>query len=305
MIKRITILIASLGLALSATAQQSTASAANEPQPSQTSQTIVTLKGGQSFNFTDLLAFGKSRNDMLPLLKSQTGLMAVAEELAMTRALVVEGERLNVLNKSSDGQPQSPLDNVYALAVYRKIAGVCKAPDSDKETRRFFDENPQAYAIPAQVQLERIIMPANAMIDNFTTEAWLALQMQAVSGGYARFEALLARAQKAFPDLGQGDLGWMLLQGQQPLIKALMAAEPGEVLGPLRDGDYWYLIKVQAKRNTRNPSWEEVRVQAPRRALEYCRETQRERVLTDLFQRYEVKINKSAIREQAKTFSIY
>lgn len=275
-----------------------------QPQAAQPAEDPVLIRLGaqEVFRYSDVQAYGRRRADLVPLLKSQTGFPMVVQEMAMTRALVLEGERLQVPRGSSpEPGVDTRLDDLYALGVYRKIAGDCAEPKTEADARRFYDENPQAFHLPVQLQLRRVVLPADATIDGFSADMWLGLQARAAAMGSARFEALVERARQAAPNLRQGDLGWVLLEGEQPLMKALRTAKAGEMVGPVRDGDYWYLLQVQARREAQQLPWESVRHQAAWRAVQYCRETQRERVKTSLFQRYGVQIDDKALRALGAT----
>lgn len=262
---------------------------------------VIRLGQGEVYRLSDVQAYGRRRVDLLAFLKSQTAFPLVVQEFAMTRALVLEGERLQEPRGEVGPEGDPRLDDAFALAVYRKIAGSCSEPKTEDDARRFYDETPQAFQLPIQMRLSRIVLPAESAMDGFPAEMWLGLQANAAAMGSARFDALVERARRAHPNLRQGDLGWILLEGDQPLIKALATAQAGEMVGPVRDGDYWYLLQVQARREAQLLPWEAVRHQAARRAVQYCRETQRERVKAELFQRYAVQIDDKALRALGAT----
>jgi len=253
---------------------------------------------------SDVRAYARRRTDLRALLNTPTGQVLLIEEIAMTRALVLEGERRQ---EPRAGEPvpgiDSRFDDVYALAVYRKVAGECKAPGSEAEARQYYDTHPQAFQLPAQARIERIILPRNLTLDKFPAEQWLGLQARAVATSNARFEALIERAVEAAPDLRQGDLGWVQLEvaERQPILGAVQSAGIGGLVGPFVEGDYVYLLRVTDWRDAQVLPWEVVKHQVQTRAVQYCRETQRERVKTDLFQRYGVQIDKKALQARGVT----
>lgn len=291
-----------LGFIFSVHAQSVGQAASSAPESISTNDPVVIQLGqGEVYRLSDVQAYGRRRADLVPLLKSQTAFPLVMREFAMTRALVLEGERLQEPRGEVPPGVDPRLDDGFALSVYRKIAGSCSEPKTEEDARRFYDETPQAFQLPIQMRLSRIVLPADSAMDGFPAEMWLGLQANAAAMGSARFDALVERARRAHPDLRQGDLGWILLEGDQPLIKALATAQAGEMVGPVRDGDHWYLLQVQARREAQLLPWEAVRHQAARRALQYCRDTQRERVKTELFQRYAVQIDDKALRALGAT----
>lgn len=260
---------------------------------------LVRLGEQDLIRASDVRAYAQRRIDMRPLLTTPHGVRALVDEIAMTRTLVLEGERLKEPRASETAPGIDPrFDDIYALAVYRKIAGECQAPADEVQARKYFDEHPQAFTLPAQARVERIILPKTLELDKFPAELWLGLQARAVATSGARFEALVQRAAEAAPALRQGDLGWMPLQGadREPVLAALQSAGRGGLVGPLVEGDYVYLLRVADWRDAQKLPWDAVKHQVPTRAVQYCRETQRERVKTDLFQRYRVQIDDQALR---------
>lgn len=250
----------------------------------------------EEYRLTDVQAYGKRRTDLVSLLKSTEGLAMVVQEMAMTRALVLEGEKTNEFRDATEPGTNKDLDDIYALRVYKNVAGTCPEPTTEQESRAYYDQNPQAFVLPVQVKLSRVMLPANALADKMPAEMWMGLQASAVAMGSARFDALVERGRAISPELKQGDLGWVRLEGDQPLIKALTTAKEGELLGPIRDGDFLYLLQVQQRREKIKLPFDTVRHQVPMRAVEYCRETERNRVRTTLFSQYGIEVDTKAIR---------
>jgi hypothetical protein len=247
---------------------------------------------------SDVKAYALRRTDLRALLNTPTGVAQLVKEIAMTRALVLEGERLGeprAGDRPADIDPR--FDDIYALAVYRKLAGDCPAPQGEAQARAYFDAHPEAFTLPPQARVERIVLPQSATLDKFPAMQWLGLQAQAVAKSGARFDALVRRAQEAAPDLRQGDLGWITLEGaeQEPLLGAIREAGPGGLVGPVIDGQYVYLLRVADFRPAQRLSWEAVKHQVPTRAVQYCRETARNRVQRELFDRFQIVIDSRAI----------
>ena len=285
-------------LASSFACAQQTNQASTVTPPSNSENPVIFRVGAkEEYRFSDVKAYGMRRTDLVPLLKSTEGIAMVAQEMAMTRALVLEGEKSNVVRDSTQVTSDIEIDDVYALRVYRNVAGTCPEPSTELESKAYYDQNPLAFTLPVQVSINRVILPVSAQPDKFSAEMWLGLQARAVALGSARFEALVDRARGISPELKQGDLGWVLLEGDQPIVKALAVAKEGEMLGPVRDGDFFYLLQVQKRREKSLLSFDTVRHQVPRRAVEYCRETQKTRVKSTLFSKHGIDIDSNAIRK--------
>ena len=127
--------------------------------------------------------------------------------------------------------------------------------------------------------------------------AWLQDQARSVIQGQRKFHMVALRAQGEYSLEPQGDLGWLTLDGDHTLMRALQTVKAGELLGPVQDGDYVYLFSVVQRREARQLSWEESKSFAATRAASHCREEAQTKTRLNLFQRYGVEIDRAAIRE--------
>ena len=294
--------MALVGWTMSASAQppgNGSAADAVAVQSGVTDPVLIRVGAQEAIRASDVRACAQRRADLRALLNTPTGMRMLVEEMAMTRVLVLEGERRQEPRATETAPDTDPrFDDIYALAVYRKVAGECKAPAGESEARQYYDAHPQAFQLPAQARIERIILPKEATLDKFPALQWLGLQARAVMTSGARFEALIERAKGAAPDLRQGDLGWVRLDdaAQQPLLGAIQSAGKGGLIGPVEEGDYVYLLRVADWRDARQLPWESIKHQVPRRAVEYGRETQRQAVKRELFDRFGVVIDHKALQ---------
>ena len=94
----------------------------------------------------------------------------------------------------------------------------------------------------------------------------------------------------------QGDIGWALLDGDNLVIRALAGAKSGELLGPVREGDFAYLYHIVSKREGRQMTWAEAATSAPARVFSHCREQANQNLRDDMFRKYGVKIDEKAVR---------
>lgn len=257
---------------------------------------LARLANGEVVSEQDLSEYLSNRVDLRQVARNAWGVEGVVQEMAMTRALVLEGERLGLPRRTGEVAPKR-FDDVYGLAVYRKQAPACEAPANEQEARKYFDAHPRAFELPAQARVERIILPAKTEIGGGSAMAWLQDQARAVIQGKRVFGLVAMRAKGEYSLDAQGDLGWITLDGDHTIMRALKTVKAGELLGPVQDDDFVYLFSVVQKREARQLSWEEAKSFAATRAVSYCRDEARSDIRTDLFKRYGVEIDRAAIRE--------
>ena len=127
--------------------------------------------------------------------------------------------------------------------------------------------------------------------------AWLQDQARAVIQGKRKFGVVALRAQGEYSLDAQGDLGWITLDGDHTIMRALKTVKAGELLGPVQDDEFVYLFSVLQKREARQLSWDEVKSFAASRAVSHCRQEAQTQMRAELFKRYGVEIDRAAIRE--------
>lgn len=262
----------------------------------ETSSPLARMANGETISEQDLSDYLARRIDLRQIARNSLGVEGVVQEMALTRVLVLEGERLKLPRKSSEA-PWQRFDDVYGLAVYKNQAPTCEAPADEREARKYFDSHPEAFVVPAQARLERIILPAASDIGGSSAMAWLQDQARAVIQGKRKFALVALRAKGEYSLDAQGDIGWVTLDGDHTLMRALQTVKAGELLGPVQDGDFVYLFSVVQKREPRQLSWEEAKSFAAPRAVAYCRQEAQSRIRSEMFKRYGVEIDRTAIRE--------
>lgn len=255
---------------------------------------LVHLGSGEVITTDDVSKHLEVRIDLRTLARTEWGMQKVVEEMALTRALVLEGERLGEARGTSDNR----FDDKYALTVYRKLSPACEKPADEVAAKRFFEEHPEAFRLPVQARLSRVKLPIAQQVDGVLAKAWLFGRAEAIVSGGTSFDAVAEHA-KAFHSLDQqGDLGWAQVPGETPLMRAIAAAQQGELVGPATEGGFAYLFYVAAKREARQLAWSEVDKQVATRAVEFCREQAQSHIRADLFKRYGVEILQKASVEQ-------
>ena len=257
-------------------------------------ETLVSFSNGEVITDQEFVGFVKARPALENFARTEWGLPKVVEEMALTRTLVLEGQQLG-LEVAADRVLQR-FDDVYALSVYSKVSATCRKPEGEEESRRFYNENPSAFRLPAQVRLARVMVPDSASVDGVPAAQWLPLQAQAIAAGAVDFLKVAEKASRTHEADKQGDLGWVLATDDSPLLRSIASAQAGDMVGPVQDGNFLYLFNILDKRESRQLSWAEVATQVPARAEQHCREQSRLKVVADLFGKLGVVQDAEAIK---------
>jgi len=257
---------------------------------------LARMANGELIGEQDLADYLERRMDLRGIARNVWGVEQVVREMALTRVLNLEGESLGI-PRSGGGEATLRFDDAYGLGVQSKQEPVCERPANDREARKYFDENPQAFMVPAQARVQRMMLPVTFEIEGRPAMEWLKAQAQAIDGGGVQFAKVAQRAQDVYTLEPQGDLGWIDLEGDNAIVASLRAAKAGAVLGPLREGDFSYLFQVVSQRPARQLTWDESRAFAATQAVSYCQSNGREQLRARLFKKYGVEIDGGAIRE--------
>lgn len=282
-------LIPSLALVVAAFAHPGIGLAQAEKSP-----VLATFSNGEAITENDLNAYVARRVDLKGASGNATGKLAIVKEMALTRALNLEGAALGIERRAERGN--SRFDDKYALSVFRDISPTCEAPKDEAAARSFYDQTPKAFTVPTSIRLSRIILPVEARVDGEPAEPWLLKQAKAMSEGRQKFDAPASKAEQIYKLDAQGDVGWVALNDDNVILRALGAANPGEIVGPVKDGDYVYLFQVAEKRPSQIMPWAAVSSVAAQQAVSYCREQGRAEVHERVLKKYGVQVNETAVR---------
>ena len=255
---------------------------------------LAKLSNGETVSARDFNEYLARRVDLKPLARNFWGAENALKEMLTTRVLVLEGERTKEPYRAS-GEP-ARFDDAYGLAVYRKLVRTCPASVDAATARKFFDEHPETFTVPPSARLARVMLPVAETVDGVSAMAWLMDRATDVAKGVMPFEQVATRATKAYKLEVQGDLGWVNIEGDAPVMRALAGAKSGEMLGPMREGDFGYLILVGEKREARPLKWSEVEKSAANRQVVYCRQQASKELTDKLFKQYGVTIDNAAIK---------
>lgn len=255
---------------------------------------LVNFSNGEAITEKDLTEYLGRRVDLKATSGNALGVTAIVQEMALTRALALEGKALGIERLAERGDRR--FDDAYALAIFKKISPACETPPTTAAAREFYDKTPQAFAVPISIRLSRVILPVETVVDGQPAEAWLLAEAKAMSEGRQKFEEAAAKAEQLYKLDAQGDVGWVALNADNVIFRALEAANQGELVGPVKDGEYVYLFQIVAKRPGQVMPWKDVSTVAAQRAVSYCREQGRTEVQQRIFQKYGVQINENAVR---------
>lgn len=260
--------------------------------------TLATLANGEKITEEDLLEQLARRVDLRGSARNSWGVENVLREMAMTRALMHEGEKMG--EPRQEDRKHLRFDDAYALAILKKMSPACDAPADVVAARKYYDEHPEAFQVPSMARLSRVMLPKDVTLEGEPAGGWLLMQAQAIASGAKKLDEVARQAEAVHKVDLQGDLGWVTLVEEIPILRALAGAQQGELVGPVPEGDFIYLFHVAAKREGRTLAWEEVAASASKRAVIYCREQSNKQLQEQMFKKYGVVINQPAIRELFK-----
>ncbi|MFD1710180.1 peptidyl-prolyl cis-trans isomerase [Ottowia sp. GY511] len=255
---------------------------------------LATLANGETITEADFGAYLNRRVDLKPLVRNFWGAENALREMVMTRMLVLEGQRIKVPVRSSEKAER--FDDIYAHAVYQQLAETCVKPSDEVAARRFYDKNPEAFTAPASARLARVMLPASEKVAGSSAMGWLMDQAQEVVKSAKSFEQVAQDAEKIYKMEVQGDLGWVNLTGDLAIMRALAGAKKGEIVGPVRDGDFAYLFLIGDVRPSYLMKWDDVKTSAANRQLSFCREKANKSLSEKLTKQYGAAINTDAIK---------
>lgn len=249
---------------------------------------LVQFSDGNLINRSDFQAYLDKRIDLKPAARNFSGAKAALEEMAMTRVLSLEGKVLNIPEVA--GNQEEKYNDIYAHAVYQKIAPVCTAPANKEEARAYYDKTPEAFTIPVTARLSRVILPKEVKIDDQPAGLWLFNQVQLMGAGKIQFTDISTKADSLYQLDAQGDLGWVALEGENQILGALASANLGDLVGPIAEGDFVYLFQIEDKKPAAVLPWTQAETLVEKTAVNYCRKIAHIKITKNLFVKYGVKI---------------
>lgn len=254
---------------------------------------LVKFSNGEVITDSDFTGYVFRRTDLRSAARNKWGAEKVLREMAMTRALMHEGEQLQMA-RSSEKQAER-FDDIYAHAVYKRLSPRCDPPEDAAAARKFFDENPRAFQVPPMARLNRVMLPVSETVEGKPAADWLMGEAKEIASGAQKFDDVVAQADKVYKLEAQGDLGWVVVPEENAIMRTIAGAKQGDMVGPVRDGDFIYLFSITGKRESRQLTWDEVAVSASTRAVSYCRQEAATKLENDMFAKYGVALDSAAI----------
>jgi len=256
-------------------------------------QTLARFADGSSISADELRAYVAKRPDLAGALDNRWSAAAALQEMATTAALVREGQKRGLV--APGGAEPRRFDDIYAHRVYKEIAPACERPADAAAAKKYFDDHPEAFVVPARVRVSRVMLPVDATADGQAAADWMMAQARAVAADRNALAAAIDEAEKVNPSDVQGDLGWVVLDSDHPLIAALRGAGADDLVGPVEEDGFVYLFYVEATHAARQLTWEQAASGAATRAQQYCREHAQKDTRERLFAEYGVHIDDDAL----------
>ena len=256
---------------------------------------LVRFANTEKITAQDLSDYLDRRVDLRSARRNAWGVQTILREMAMTRALGLEGDAMDVPQLAE--RKSMRFDDIYSNAVFKKLAKTCEPLADAAAARKYFDENPGAFRVPPMARLSRVMLPTTEKVDGVPAADWLMQQAQAIASGKQKMEDAAKRAETVHKFDAQGDIGWVTLTDDVQILRALASAKQGDMVGPVREGDFVYLFTIEAKRESRPLTWDEAAMSVPTRALNLCRQEASDDVREQMFKKYGVQLDESAIKE--------
>jgi hypothetical protein len=249
---------------------------------------------------TDVSEYLDLRTDLRSLSKNVWGVENIIREMTLTRALVLEGESKGISRQ--EGATPRRFDDIYAHTVFQQLRPECAPPADEEATKKFFANNPKAFTIPPSARINRVMLPKSSTVDGEPAVGWLLNQIPTVGMNNKPFDDLVAKAKTVYNLDPQGDLGWVMLSDDIPLMRALAGAKEGDIVGPVNEGEFIYAFQIVSKREGRVLEWNEVAEMAANRAVRYCREQGDARISDEMVKKYGIEVDVEAIKAMFNRF---
>ena len=140
------------------------------------------------------------------------------------------------------------------LLMEAMLGGVAKSAATEEAERKIYDEAAKAHQPQPEIHARHILVP---------TEEEAKAALARVKGG-EDFAKVASEVSKD-PGAEGGDLGWFTKEKMVPeFAEAAFKLEPGQISDPVKSQFGWHVIKVEEKRMTSFPTFEQVKDQAAR-----------------------------------------
>lgn len=138
---------------------------------------------------------------------------------------------------------------------------------SDRELRERYDREKERYRLPERAHLRAIVIPRPEDAAAAERMRERAEEIAAQAKGAADFAKLASTVAESVTKEKGGDMGEVARGELLPdLDKAVFAAQPGAILGPIATKSGWHIVKVESRLPSEIPAFESVKDRLRREA---------------------------------------
>ena len=273
---------------------------------SQDNPVLVTIED-QQYRLADFQRFIAENVVWQARVTSKEGVDAALTEFIDAGVFRREGLRTNF----SAGAGIKDTDAGYYYSVQYSLIGKCPVPN-EKELRAYYDANVEKFSTPPLVRTNRLVVPASATIKGQNAEDYLTSQLSDEKVKNIRFSQIKADLKSiVLPEsIRQGDMGFKMLSDERTIVGTLdyqlAHANKGAVIGPVLQGEYFYLFEVTDRREPVMSEWDMVsQTRDVERVMHTeCTRQRLEAVRKTLYERFNVKLNSEEIDQLTPIGSI-
>jgi peptidyl-prolyl cis-trans isomerase C len=231
-----------MGMALPGAAQDA------QPKPEATASTVVARVNGAEITLGHLIAARDGLPEQYKALPDETLFKGIMDQLIQQAALeaTVQGKLSTRDSLTLDNSRRDFMSNVALRAV---VEGAV----TDEALQKAYDEKFKEFAPQKEYSAAHILVEEEARANELKAE---------LDGGADFAELAKANSIDTGSGTNGGDLGWFGLGTMvKPFEDAVVAAELGKVVGPVKSDFGWHLILVKETRLADKPTLEAMRAE--------------------------------------------
>lgn len=254
---------------------------------------VLAEVNGESIRLQDLRDYVARHPLMRGYMGSQAGIRMVLDDMVNTRLLQLEGQRQGI--PLYDGE--RPQDETYVMRVRAQLVKGCELPDA-AAARAFYDTHPELFSSPAYGRISRVYLPEGQRIQEQSAHDFLLAQAKAIHEGHSRFDDLVNTIRPLLPkDAKIGDMGFLPLVEDSPLIKALASAPVGSIVGPFVSDGNVYLFQLTQRHDPELTPWSKAEAEAPKVAQNVCRREAFQALRTEMIKHFPVIVHEDVLNQ--------
>ena len=262
---------------------------------------VIAEIGTQSINASALTPFFETITPAQreALKENPAALNQTVRLLLLQQVLVKEAEAAGWEKQPDVAEELARLrERAIAESYMRTIAKVPDSYPSETELKSAYDARKGTLLVPKQFQLAQIYV-ANPKTSDKATDDRARAQIDGIAKKVKQAGADFAAIARTDSEERQtaargGEVGWVVETSLQPEIRSKIGAK-GSISEPIRLGDGWYIIKVVDVRESRTPTFEEVKEQLSKAMKADRFKQNQEAYLAKLQQQNPMSINELAL----------